>query len=490
MMLTKDKKRDQSYELVLLDDLVPQNHLVRKLDKHIKFDFIYDLVEPLYCHDNGRPSIDPVVLFKMVFVSYLFGIRSMRRTVEEINTNMAYRWFLGLKITDPVPHFTTFGKNYERRFKETTIFQDIFDEIVDQALQAGLIDAKEFFSDSTHLKANANKKKFNQGHVKKDAKKYKRELEKEINIERKKLGKDAFDDTDDDDNDKPTGGVSKPAKISTTDPESGFMHREGKPQGFFYLDHRTVDGAYNIIVDSHITPGNVHDSVPYTDRMERIKNVLGLKPLNVALDSGYMASHIARYLFTNDIHYVFGYRRFGKRDAGKFHKNDFFYVDIHDYYVCPNMKPMYYSNIDKNGYKQYRPEKDTCVNCPLKNSCLSPSTKIKVMTRHLWQDYLDVAIHNKRTEDGINLYHRRGETVERSFADSKELHGLRYARYRGIKKVTMQSLLTSACQNMKKIAIILDRYSLNFSIQSAFCSLLLKIRNLPNKNPLSLKLAF
>lgn len=471
MMLTKDKKRDQSYELVLLDDLVPKNHLVRKLDKHIKFDFIYKLVEPLYCQDNGRPSVDPVVLFKMVFVSYLFGIRSMRRTVEEIQTNMAYRWFLGLKITDPVPHFTTFGKNYERRFKDTTIFQDIFDEIVDQALQAGLIDAKEFFSDSTHLKANANKKKFNQGHVKKDAKKYKRELEKEINIERKKLGKEAFEDKDDDE-DSPGSGESKTTKISTTDPESGFMHRDHKPQGFFYLDHRTVDGAYNIIVDSHITPGNVHDSVPYTDRMERIKNVLGLKPLNVALDSGYMANHIARYLFNNDINYVFGYRRFGKRKPGKFSKYDFFYVDMFDYYVCPNMKPLYYSNIDKNGYKHYRPEKGSCAICPLKEKCLSPSTKSKVMFRHLWQDYLDIALQNKRTEEGRELYHRRGETVERSFADSKELHGLRYARYRGIKKVTMQSLLTSACQNMKKIAIVLDRFSLKSSVTTFFTNFL------------------
>lgn len=485
MMLTKDKKRDQAYELVLLDDLVPQDHLVRKLDKHIKFNFIYDLVEPLYCHDNGRPSIDPVVLFKMVFISYLFGIRSMRRTVKEIHSNMAYRWFLGLKITDPVPHFTTFGKNYERRFKDTTIFQDIFDEIVDQALQAGLIDAKEFFSDSTHLKANANKKKFNQGHVKKDAKKYKKELEKEINIERKKLGKEAFEDEDDDDTDTPSGGVSKPAKISTTDPESGFMHREGKPQGFFYLDHRTVDGAYNIIVDSHITPGNVHDSVPYTDRMERIKNSLGLKPFSVALDSGYMANHIARYLFNRDIHFVFGYRRFGKRKPGTFGKFDFTYVDLHDYYVCPNMKPLYYSNIDKNGYKQYRPEKGSCVACPLKDKCLSPSTKIKVISRHLWQDYLDVALRNKRTDEGKELYRRRAETVERSFADSKELHNLRYARYRGIKKVTMQSLLTSACQNMKKIATTLDRFSLKSSISRVSRSFFMNFTKIQIKNPSS-----
>lgn len=488
-MLTKDKKRDQAYEMVLLDDLVPQNHLVRKLDKHIKFDFIYDLVEPLYCKDNGRPSIDPVILFKMVFISYTFGIRSMRRTVEEIKTNMAYRWFLGLKITDPVPHFTTFGKNYERRFKDTNIFQDIFDEIVDQALHAGLIDAKEFFTDSTHLKANANKKKFNQGHVKKDAKKYKKELETEINIERRKLGKEAFEDTDDDD-DTPNGGVSKLAKISTTDPESGFMHREGKPQGFFYLDHRTVDGKHNIIVDSFITPGNVHDSVPYIDRMERIKNELGLTPLNVALDSGYMASHIARFLSLSNTNFVFGYRRFGKRTPGKFSKKDFMYIDMFDYYVCPNMNMMRYTNIDKNGYKQYRPEKGSCATCPLKDKCLSPSTKIKVITRHLWQKYLDIALRTKKTDEGKLLYQRRAETVERSFADSKELHGLRYARYRGIKKVTMQSLLTSACQNMKKIAIVLDRRASLSSKLSVFHSFLLKLVFFSNKKTLSSKLLF
>lgn len=465
MMLTKDKKRDQSYELVLLDDLVPQDHLVRKLDKHIKFNFIYDLVEPLYCQDNGRPSVDPVVLFKMVFISYFFGIRSMRRTVEEIKMNMAYRWFLGLNITDTVPHFTTFGKNYERRFKKTTIFQDIFDEIVDQALQKGLIDAKEFFSDSTHLKANANKKKFNQGHVKKDAKKYKKELEKEINIERKNLGKDAFEDKKDDDDEPPKTG-----KISKTDPESGFMHRDGKPKGFFYLDHRTVDGAYNIIVDSFVTPGNVHDSVPYVGRMERIKNELNLKPFSVALDSGYMASHIAKYLSENDIYYVFGYRRFGKRTPGRFSKKDFVYVTMHDYYVCPNMKPLYYKNIRKTGEKEYRPERGVCSNCPLKSQCLSPSVKVRIITRHLWQDYLDVAFVNKRTDEGKELYHRRAETVERSFADSKELHNLRYARYRGIKKVTMQSLLTSACQNMKKIALVMDRTTCFSSLLSVFRS--------------------
>jgi len=132
-MMTRTETKQNSMELVNIEDLVPENHLVRKLDKYIDFKFIYDLVEPYYCHDNGRASIDPVILFKIMFLSYIFGIRSIRQTIKEIQVNMAYRWFLGLNITDPVPHFTTISKNYVRRFKDTNVFEEIFNEILHQA---------------------------------------------------------------------------------------------------------------------------------------------------------------------------------------------------------------------------------------------------------------------------------------------------------------------------------------------------------------------
>lgn len=95
-------------ELSCLEDLVPKNHILRKVDRVIDFGFIYPLVEPLYCKDNGRPSVDPVVLFKIVLIQYLFGIRSMRQTIREIEVNVAYRWFLGYGLYEPIPHFTTF----------------------------------------------------------------------------------------------------------------------------------------------------------------------------------------------------------------------------------------------------------------------------------------------------------------------------------------------------------------------------------------------
>ena len=150
-------QRDQ-LEMITLDQLVPANHLVRKIEGAIDFTFIYDLVKDMYS-EIGRPSIDPVILVKLTFIQYTFCIRSMRKTIEEVETNMAYRWFLGYGFHDKVPHFSTFGKNYERRFKDTDLFERIFYRILMTASERKLISAEHVFVDSTHVKASANKRK-------------------------------------------------------------------------------------------------------------------------------------------------------------------------------------------------------------------------------------------------------------------------------------------------------------------------------------------
>ncbi|WP_148552221.1 transposase, partial [Enterocloster bolteae] len=108
LMMTQnaDKKREQ-IQLFCMDDMVPQDHLLRIIDKAIDWSFIYELVEDKYSQDNGRPSMDPVMLIKIPFIQYLYGIKSMRQTVKEIEVNVAYRWFLGLDMLDKVPHFST-----------------------------------------------------------------------------------------------------------------------------------------------------------------------------------------------------------------------------------------------------------------------------------------------------------------------------------------------------------------------------------------------
>ncbi|MDR4215736.1 transposase, partial [Bacillus paralicheniformis] len=210
-MLSKHNsiQRDQ-LEMITLDQLVPANHLVRKMEASIDFTFIYDLVIDMYS-EVGRPSIDPVILVKLTFIQYTFGIRSMRKTIEEVETNMAYRWFLGYGFHDKVPHFSTFGKNYERRFKDTDLFEQIFYRIVMTAADRKLISAEHVFVDSTHVKANANKRKCEKKIVRKETRAYQGRLQDEINQDRENHGKKPFPP------DKFDKEETKAIKESTTD---------------------------------------------------------------------------------------------------------------------------------------------------------------------------------------------------------------------------------------------------------------------------------
>ena len=167
-----------------MDDMVPQNHMLRLIDKAINWNFIYDLVEEKYCLDNGRPSMDPVMLIKIPFIQYLYGIKSMRQTIKEIEVNVAYRWFLGLDMLDPVPHFSTFGKNYTRRFKDTDLFEQIFSKILEDCMKYKLVNTEQIFVDATHVKACANSKKMRKRVAHERALWYEEELNKEIEKDR------------------------------------------------------------------------------------------------------------------------------------------------------------------------------------------------------------------------------------------------------------------------------------------------------------------
>ena len=157
MYVKKDRGQQKQVEFVSLEDLVPQDHILRDIDRAIDFSFIYEEVKGMYAPEEwGKPGIDPVSLFKIVFIQYLFGIRSMRQTIKEIEVNMAYRWFIGYSIGERIPHFSTFGKNYVRRFKDTDVFERIFQQILKEAVDVGFVDARAVFIDGTHIKANAN----------------------------------------------------------------------------------------------------------------------------------------------------------------------------------------------------------------------------------------------------------------------------------------------------------------------------------------------
>jgi transposase len=450
----ENTKRQQRMEVVLIENLVPKDHLLRKIDKYIDFSFINEICRPYYCENNGRPAIEPEIMFKMLFIGYLYGIRSETRLVEEVKVNIAYRWFLGYGLEDKVPDASVIWQNRIRRFNGTDIPQQIFDRIVMQAIKHKLVDGKILYSDSTHLKANANKNKFENAEVEQSTKSYIEELNKAVEQDRIDHGKKPLKDKNDDDDNPPTKNI----KQSTTDPQSGFMHREGKPKGFFYLDHRTVDSKANIITDVYVTPGNVNDVDPYIDRLKTQILKFNFKVETVGLDAGYNVVNICRELFNMGINGAMGYRR-GCHQKGKFGKYKFTYIKDWDVYICPERNYLEYVTTDREGYREYKCKNTKCISCPRREECLSAKQKVKSLYRHIWEDYKDEMYRFTKTDEGKQIYSRRKETIERSFADSKELHGLRYCRMRGLERTSEQCLLTAAVQNMKKIATILGRRS-------------------------------
>ena len=190
----KNRKNREQMEIFSIEEFVPKNHLLRKIDAAIDFSHIYKIVEELYCADNGRPSIDPVVIFKMVLIQHLYGLPSLRRTVEEIKMNVAYRWFIGYLMNEEVPHFSTISYNFKHRYTEKTI-EEIFYWILREIEKAGYLTPEAVFVDGTHIKANANMKKAVKKAVPKAAKVYEKQLMEEINEEREKHDKKPLDDT-------------------------------------------------------------------------------------------------------------------------------------------------------------------------------------------------------------------------------------------------------------------------------------------------------
>ena len=438
--------------MVTLESLVPEDHLLRQIDAFIEFEFIRDKVKHLYCIDNGRPATDPVVLFKLLFIGYLFGIRSERQIVKEVQVNVAYRWFLGFSLTDKIPDASTLSQNRRRRFVGTPIYQEIFDQIVEQAQAQGLVGGRVLYTDSTHLKASANKNKFDQQEVEVKPMEYLEALDEAIDEDREAHGKAPL----------PTRSKApqkKQRKISRSDADSGYMVREGKPKGFFYLDHRTVDGKHSIITDSHATPASVHDSRPYLSRLDRQRKRFDLDVEAVGLDAGYMTAPICKGLEERELYGVIGYRRLNHK-KGYFYKRQYIYDREHDVYICPAEQRITYSTTNRLGYREYKSDPNICKRCPLLMQCTRSANHIKVVTRHVWQDSKEHVDTHRKTDAGKKLYARRKETVERSFADAKQLHGHRYARMRGLDKVREQCLLAAACQNMKKIAQLKARKAL------------------------------
>lgn len=466
------KTNKNQLEMVCLDELVPENHLVKKIDQAIDFEFIHNLTKAYYCPDNGRPCLDTVILFKLVLLNFLFGKNSIRATVEEAGVNVAYRWFLGLSLTDTVPNYSTFSQNYLRRYKNTEVFKKIFTRVVTQIVELNLVDSSVIFVDGTHIKASANKHKAIKKEVKVVFDKYQKAMNEEIDEFRELNGRDKWHDDDPEGGakiDEQTGEIIEEGKedvkeitVSTVDDGCGMFVKGEHERIFAYVDQVACDK--NGWVLGHSTnPGNMHDSKAFLPFFE--ETIIPYQPEVVCADAGYFTGLIAKNVQYQGMKFLAPYMapKGIRTEMGKQH---FQYQMEIDAYLCPNRKILEPMNITKDGYIQYSITKQECGNCPYKKQCIK-HYPVKTITRHLYSDCVEQAIEYRLSDEGKQIYKQRKESIERIFAQGKESHGLRFTRFRGLEKNRYLRYLLYACLNIKKLALLLSKRANKYECQPA-----------------------
>ena len=467
-MLEREKMERGIFEIVDTESLVPEGHLLRKIDAAVDFNKIYDMVEPLYCADNGRPSVDPVVLFKMVLIQHLYGLGSLRRTAEEVRANIYYRWFLGYRLQEGTPHFSTVSYNFRHRFTAETVDQ-IFNWILMEMVEAGYVAPGVVFVDGTHIKANANTKKVVKKEVPIAAKRYAEELMEEVNADREAHGKKPFEDDSDDDNNEPPAppkkkrdntskkklkkrkkeAKKKTVTVSTTDPDCGLFVKGDHKKQLAYEAHTACD-VHGVVLAVEVTPGNVHDSVPFDDVYDKLVEQFPDVHAFVA-DSAYKTPHICKKVFSDGRVLSTAYKRpQTMKDGHEWWK--YVYDEHFDCIICPEYQVLNYSTTNRDGYREYKSDPKICANCPTRHLCTNSKDCIKTVTRHIWKEYEEMADDARYTPIYQRMYKARKETIERVFADGKEKHGLRYTRYKGLAQVTNWVKLCFAAMNLKKFA--------------------------------------
>lgn len=441
----KNSRRDVVF--VDIDALVPQDHLLRKVEKVMDYDWLYERLDPYYCKDNGRPGTDPVVLIKMVLIQHLYGIPSLRQTYERINDTLSYRWFLGYGLLEKIPHFATVSYAFCRRFPEG-LCEEIFEHILNKALNNKVLDTSAVFIDGTHIKASANKKKFQKEQVRKAAKVYDQQLREEINAERENLGKSPIDDDSDDDN--PSGGSTSEKTVSTTDPESGLFVKGEHERQFAYEAHTACD-KHGFILGVEVTAGNVHDSVAWNDLYAQVTARFP-KAKYVTMDAGYKTPWIAKRVIDDGRIPVLPYTNHHYSKKTLFKPWDYEYDPAVDTFTCKHGGILRHTTTDKNGKRVYRSNTKFCKGCPFKFQCGANEKGQLMLQTHIWQEYLDLVEQIRKTDTGKAIYAKRKETIERVFADAKEKHAMRYTHYRGLARVSNWVKLKFAAMNLKKMA--------------------------------------
>jgi len=440
---------------VRMEDIVPDDHLLRMIDRHIDFSFIKQKVKHLYSH-TGRPSIDPEVLLRMLLIGYLYGITSERRLCEEVKMHIGYRWFVGLSLEDKVPDHSTFSKNRHERFSEGDIFQEIFDEIVKQCIEKGLVRGRHLTVDSTYIKANASFKSLEPIVVEMDSKEY---------IE--KLRGENLGDSGEEEPWEPTEGyphrgkrVSNNTHRSKTDPDAKISRKSFNCSTDLYHSATYImDNKSRIIVGADIgSPDKKADVLKAIEQLRRIKFRHRIRPESLGADKGYASGEFIHKVLEEGIEPHIPIKKTERHNhKGIYPRERFQYIEGRDIYICPGGKELRYWGIHKKSLQHvYRARVKDCTICVKKGECTRD--RARSVSFHIYEGSIKRAKGINKTER-YRVSQKMRKRIEELFGEAKEWMGLRRAKFRGHKFVREQVLMTAMAQNIKRMVKMLSKGS-------------------------------
>ena len=432
------QSRQMAMIFVDMESLIPENHLLREIDRTVSFDFIYDLLAPYY-PATGRPSVDPVSMFKMLLIGYLYGIKSERRLVEEVQPNIAYRWFCGFELDDAIPDHSTFSKTRTRKWQQSNLFQKAFYEIVKQCIAGGLIDGKAMAADGSYIPANVSRESW---------------IDVEIEVEQ---SMQSYLDSLDEELSNQPGFKKPPTKIarkrrttSQTDPDSGYINH-GSKRGIGYLMEATVDCKHGILTGVDVYPANEKESLLVLRHLERQIN-LGIPMNQIALDRGYETGAVHR---GPELLGITGYIP-AIQFSNPPEKYGFSYDPQLDAFICPEGVPLTYHRLNCNKstgkyLRCYQVEGNTCMYCPKRPNCFD---KTGIRRRVLASSCYPAFYRGHQrvgTSEYLSMMRLRKIWAEGSFSVLKREHCISKIRKRGILAATEECLLAAMALNLKRM---------------------------------------
>ena len=410
--------------------LIPDDHVLVRVDQVLDLGWLRAEVADLYCADNGRPGIDPEVAVRLMLAGFLMGIVQDRRLMREAQVNLAIRWFVGCALHEALPDHSSLTRIRQRWGED--VFRQVFKRVVRQCQQAGMVSAETVHIDASLIRANVSMDALVSRHL--DA------------VEA------AHDDANGAERDARTSGKFK--KLCRTDPDATMATSSKAPLRPAYKQHTAVDDLAGVVVDVEIVTGEEHDTGRFDERLDAIEATLGATPGRITADRLYGIGRIYAALEDRRIEAVIPPLRSPRSKAAQGFPTERFKFDPHhDVVRCPAKKRLTPRDNSATG-KRYRADLRDCARCPLKAQCLPrgvSSRRVNIVTNHA----AILRARRKRAawgDDEGAIYTRHRWLVEGAHGTAKTLHGLARAVRRGLENMKIQALLTAMAMNLKKLA--------------------------------------